>query len=148
FSQGAVRISAFLHEIGHALGRVPSDYHSGGTTYSSALDLWRFTSNGNRYFDPNNTNNTAAYFSLDGGLGHLADWGEQSDSSDWRGLTSNPPSNLTPNDPFDEVVGNLANLTTLDIQMMEALGFRHSPLPPPANPAPPAATTAALIMRH
>jgi len=148
FSAGAVRISAFLHEIGHALGRVPGNYTSNGITYSSALDLWRFTSNGNRYFDPNNTNNTPAYFSLDGGLGHLADWGMSSDSSDFRGPGSNPPSNLTPNDPFDEIVGNLANLTNVDIQVMEALGFRHSPLPPPPNPAPPAATTAALIMRH
>jgi hypothetical protein len=153
FSAGAVRISAFLHEIGHALGRVPSNYTSGGTTYSSALDLWRFTSNGNRFFDPNNTNNTAAYFSLDGGLGHLADWGEHSDTSDFlnpqgQGGPTGPYSNLTPNDPFDEYVGNLANLTTLDIEVTEALGFRHSPLPAPPNPAPPAATTAALIMRH
>jgi hypothetical protein len=148
FSAGAVRISAFLHEIGHALGRVPGNYTSGSTTYSSALDLWRFTSNGNRFFDPNNTNNTPAYFSLDGGLGHLADWGMTSDASDWRGPGSNPPSNLTPNDPFDEIVGNLANLTTLDLEITEALGFRHSPLPPPPNPAPPPGTTADMILRH
>jgi hypothetical protein len=152
FSAGNVRVSAFLHEIGHALGRVPSNYTSGNTVYSSALDLWRFTSNGNRYFDPNNTNNTAAYFSTDGGLNHLADWGEHSDASDFLNPTNTsfppPYSNLTPNDPFDEIVGNLANLTNVDIQVMEALGFRHSPLGPPPNPAPPAGTTAAMIMRH
>jgi hypothetical protein len=151
FVAGNERVSAFLHEIGHALGRVPGNFTSGNTIYSSALDLWRFTSNGNRYFDPNNTNNTPAYFSTDGGLNHLADWGMSSDASDFRGPISNPPSNLTPNDPFDENVGNLANLTNVDFLITEALGFRRTPPgpPPPApNPAPPAATTAALIMRH
>jgi hypothetical protein len=160
FRPGNERISAFLHEIGHALGRVPGNFtqtvNGVTTTYSSALDLWRFTSNGNRYFDPNNTNNTAAYFAIDGGLRHLADWGEHSDASDFlnpsgQGGPTGPYSDLTPNDPFNEFVGNLANLTTVDIQMMEALGFRRTPPGPPPpgpNPAPPAATTAALIMRH
>jgi hypothetical protein len=159
FTPGAQRVSAFLHEIGHALGRVPGNSTSGSTTYSSALDLWRFTSNGNRYFDPNNTNNTAAYFSLDGGLGHLADWGEHSDTSDFlnpqgQGGPTGPYSNLTPNDPFNEFVGNLANLTNVDLLITEALGFRRTPpgpTPPPPpgpNPAPPPGTTADMILRH
>jgi hypothetical protein len=158
FVAGNERVSAFLHEIGHALGRIQSNFTSGGTTYWSALDLWRFTSNGNRYFDGNTTTNTANYFSTDGGLNHLADWGMRSDASDFlnpQNSSFSPPySNLTPNDPFDELVGNLANLTNVDLLVMEALGFRRTapgPTPPPPpgpNPAPPPATTAALIMRH
>jgi hypothetical protein len=159
FVAGNERVSAFLHEIGHALGRVPGNFtqtvNGVTTTYSSALDLWRFTSNGNRYFDPNNTNNTPAYFSTDGGLNHLADWGEHSDASDFLNPsnTSFPPpySNLTPNDPFDELVGNFANLTNIDLLITEALGFRRTPPgpPPPApNPAPPPGTTADMILRH
>jgi hypothetical protein len=132
FSAGAVRISAFLHEIGHALGRVPENYTGNNTTYSSALDLWRFTSQGVRLFDPATNPSvqnpeTAAYFSLNGGATDLADWGQTSDPSDFRGPGSNPPSNLTPNDPFDEIVGNLGQLTTIDREVMEALGFKSTP---------------------
>jgi hypothetical protein len=151
FVAGNERVSAFLHEIGHALGRIQINFTSGGTTYWSALDLWRFTSNGNRYFDGNSTTSTRNYFSTDGGLNHLADWGMNSDPSDFLGPSSNPPSNLTPNDPFDENVGNLANLTNVDLLITEALGFRRTPPgpPPPApNPAPPPGTTADMILRH
>jgi hypothetical protein len=148
FRPGNERISAFLHEIGHAMGRIQGNFTSGSTTYWSALDLWRFTSNGNRFFDGNSTTSTSNYFSTDGGLNHLADWGKSSDPSDFL----NPPaSNLTPNDPFDENVGNLGNLTNVDLLVMEALGFRRTPPgpPPPApNPAPPPGTTADMILRH
>jgi hypothetical protein len=107
FTAGNVRISAALHEIGHALGRV------GG----SELDLFRFISQGNRLFG------TAlpappAYFSLDGGLQRIANWGQTSDPEDFLN------DGLTVNDPFAEVVGNLGNLTTKDLQVMAALGFR------------------------
>jgi hypothetical protein len=50
-----------------------------------------------------------------------------------------------PNDPFDEIAGNLGNLTKIDLEVMEAFGFR---ITPPGNPAPRAATTVALIMCH
>jgi hypothetical protein len=155
FVAGNERVSAFLHEIGHALGRIQGNFTSGGTTYWSALDLWRFTSNGNRYFDGNSTTNTPNYFSTDGGLNHLADWGMHSDPSDFLNPSNSslppPYSNLTPNDPFDELVGNLANLTNVDLLVMEALGFRRTPPgpPPPApNPPPPPGTTADMILRH
>jgi hypothetical protein len=39
-----------------------------------------------------------------------------SDDSDF------PNDNLTPNDPFNKFVGNLGNLTNLDILITEALG--------------------------
>jgi hypothetical protein len=128
FAPGPERVSALLHEIGHALGRVPENfsdplYHN--TSYSE-LDLWRFTSQGNRLFDSNTTTPTAAYFSVDGGIKDLADWGQTSDSTDFRGTDSTPPSNLTPNDPFDEIVGDLGNFTGMDGAVMAALGFNFT----------------------
>ena len=155
FTPGAQRVSAFLHEMGHAMGRVPENIVGNGVigvngvTYDSALDLVRFTSPGNRLFDGTQSPSVqnpvpAAYFSLDGGATDLADWGQTSDPSDFRGVDSTPPSNRTPNDPFNENVGNLGQLTAADIECMEALGFQH-PVP---NPPPPAGTTADMILRH
>jgi hypothetical protein len=140
FTPGPVRISAFLHEMGHAMGRVPQNVPFQGATYASVFDLWRFVNPGNRLFDGNFTTNTPAYFSLDGGATTLAHWGMTSDDSDFLN------DNLTPNDPFDEFVGNLGHLTTLDILMMEALGFRSTL--PVTNPPPPPGTTADMILRH
>jgi hypothetical protein len=152
FTAGTVRVAAFLHEIGHAMGRVPENYNN--NTWSSALDLWRFTGQNTRLFDPATNPSvqhpeSAAYFSLDGGATKVADWGVYSDPSDFLNPQNNllpaPYSNLTPNDPFNEIIGNIAQLTTVDLDMMEALGFR---ITPPPKPAPPAGTTAAMIMRH
>jgi len=144
FAPGGNRVSAFLHELGHAMGRVPENI--GGAF--SALDLVRFVNPGNRLFDGSNPNHTPAYFSLDGGFTKIADWGQNSDVSDFLGTDSNPSSNLTPNDPFDENVGNLGHLTTADILVTEALGFKTVPPAPPGNPPPPPATSAVMILRH
>jgi hypothetical protein len=134
FTAGAQRVSAFLHELGHAMGRVPEDI--GGA--HSALDLWRFTAPDVRLFNGANPNNTPAYFSLDGGATKLADWGETSDVSDFLNNA------LTGNDPFNEFVGNLGNLTNLDLLITEALGYTH----PTPNPPPPPGTTADMVLRH
>src|SRR5438132_7042384 len=134
FTPGPQRVSAFLHEFGHAMGRVPE--FIGGA--ASALDLWRFTAPGVRFFDGNFTTTTSAYFSLDGGVTKLANWGKTSDASDFLN------DNLTGNDPFNEFVGNFGNLTALDLLITEALGYQH----PSPNPPPPAATTADMILRH
>src|SRR5436190_1562113 len=144
FAPGGERISPFLHELGHAIGRVPENI--GGAF--SALDLVRFVSQRNRLFDGSKPNHTPAYFSLDGGATKIADWGQESDVSDFLGPFSNPPSNLTPNDPFDENVGNLGQLTTADILVTEALGFKTVPPAPPGNPPPPPGTTADMVLRH
>jgi hypothetical protein len=123
FSAGAVRVSAFLHEICHALGRTPENYIQGGTTYYSALDLWRFTSTaGNRLFDPTNPDHTTSWFSLDDGAHYVAYWGENSDSSDFKDGTAVVDSDPN-NDPFDENVGTVAQLEAADFDIMEALGF-------------------------
>jgi hypothetical protein len=134
FTPGAQRVSAFLHELGHAMGRVPETIQGA----ASALDLWRFLTPGNRLFNGANPNNTPAYFSLDGGVTKLADWGETSDVSDFLN------NNLTGNDPFNEFVGNLGHLTNLDLLITEALGFQH----PTPNPPPPPGTTADMVLRH
>src|SRR5260370_38195099 len=62
----------------------------------------------------------AAYFSVDGGYTKLADYGQNSDPSDF--LNSGVQG---PNDPFNEYYtgSTLQSLTTVDKEMMDALGF-------------------------
>ncbi len=108
---GNVLIAGALHEITHAMGRVPG----------SSMDLFRFNENqsGHHVFG-GNIPATPAYFSIDGGVTNLADFGIHSDPGDFL----NPPdSDLTPNDAFNEIVGNLASLTTVDVTIMDVLGF-------------------------
>jgi hypothetical protein len=58
----------------------------------------------------------------------LADYGVHSDPSDFLNTHDNPPSNLTPEDPFDEYYGakTLQTLTTVDIDQLRVLGFNVS----------------------
>ncbi len=121
FTPGAQRVDAFLHEIGHALARVPENQYAGYYTYYSELDLWRFTDVQTRLFDGTNPDYTFSYFSIDGGNTEICQWGQTSDSSDFR--------NGYPftNDPFNESVVGLGHLTNADITCMEALGFTASP---------------------
>jgi hypothetical protein len=142
FTPGPERVAALLHEIGHAMGRYDFNVAHQGVTYPSEFDLMRFVSLGNRLF-ADTVPSAAAYFSLDGGASRLADWGVSSDPSDFL----NPPaSNLTPNDPFNEFVGTLGQLTTADILATEALGFTSTLRV--TNPSPPPATTAVMVLRQ
>src|SRR5258707_938559 len=59
FVPGPERVSAFLHEMGHAMGRVPKNFFFNGVQYDSALALVPFVSRGNRLFNANL--NTFAY---------------------------------------------------------------------------------------
>jgi hypothetical protein len=85
-------VGVALHELTHAMGRVP---------YGSApdiFDLFRFSSSGARMFAGGNTA-SAAYFSVDGGNAKLADYGLNSDPSDFlnggvQGALPSPPSPL------------------------------------------------------
>ncbi len=105
---GNVLISGALHEITHALGRVDGQ---------SSLSLFRFTGPGSRLFTGGGTA-VPAYFSMNNGVTDIADFGRTSDPGDFlNGFR-------TPNDPFNEFVGNLATVTTTDIEIMDALGFR------------------------
>lgn len=106
-------VGVALHELTHALGRVPD-------SMPDIFEFDRFTSPGVRLIDGDDTA-PAAYFSLDNGATHLADYGQTSDSSDFLN------GSRTPNDPFNEFynASTIQGLTQADILQMEALGF-HS----------------------
>jgi serralysin len=106
-----------LHELTHALGRVPYGPPLGSEP--DIFDFYRFTSPGNHLIQ-GSASAPAAYFSLDGGNTKLADFGQTSDSSDF--LNSGVQG---PNDPFNEFYtgSTLQSLTTADKQLLDALGF-------------------------
>jgi len=106
-------IQGALHELAHALGRVPY-----GST-PDIFDLFRYTGQGTLLFDNGPTPDAAAYFSLDGGRTDIADYGVNSDPSDFLN------NGRTPNESFNEFYtsSTLQFLTPLDILQMEALGF-------------------------
>ena len=103
-------VGAALHEITHSMGRYNDE---------SLMALYRFSSPGVRVLD-GSAPGSGTYFSLDGGATHLADFGVTGDTSDWL----NPPaSNLTPNDPFDQIGPSQPTLTAADLQMLDVLGY-------------------------
>lgn len=106
-------VGVALHELTHAMGRVP---------YGSApdvFDLYRFTSPGVHLFQGGSTA-PAAYFSLDNGNSKLADYGTNSDPSDF--LNNGVQG---PNDPFNEYYSSstIQGLTAVDLKQLDALGF-------------------------
>ena len=139
---GTDRVATILHEVGHAMGRMPTNAVQGNVTNYPELDLVRFRSAGNRVIIPN----PLGYFSLDGGANPLVNWSVSPPSA---ADFANPPGNTLPGprrlDPFNAtaVFGNmLGQLTPLDLQVMDALGFSS----PVINAAPPAATTAVMVL--
>ena len=120
---GTGLVGAVLHEFTHAMGRVP------GTT---ALSLFQYLSNSStpthdfNNGSPSTTNPApASYFSIDGGVTTLAQFGTTSDQSDF---LNSPASSLTPNDPFDEGVAGSGQLTPQDLVMLNVLGFEINPI--------------------
>src|SRR3954466_2015501 len=117
WTSGAI-VGAALHELTHAMGRV-----SGWN-----MDLFRFSAPGAYQF----TLGQAAYFSIDGGNTHLANFGRTSDTGDWltNGSSTAP---FTTNDPFNESINSSSNaLTAVDLTIMDVLGFdRAGTAPPP-----------------
>ena len=89
----------------------------------SELDLWRFTSQGNRLFDGSDIA-PFAYFSLDGGVTKRADWAIFRTRAIFEAQTRFALY-LTPNDPFNEdyMVGTQVKLTETDTLLMNALVF-------------------------
>ena len=90
-------------------------------TFSISTD---FTSPGN-YLFTDNIPASPAYFSLNGGNTKIADFGQNSDPSDF--LNSGVQG---ANDPFNEFYSGstLQSLTTVDLKMLDALGFNFTPL--------------------
>jgi Cadherin-like/FG-GAP-like repeat/FG-GAP repeat len=106
-------VGVALHELTHALGRVP---------YGPApdiFDLFRFTDVGTRLFT-GSIPAAAAYFSLDGGYTKLADYGRNSDPSDF--LNSGVQGSA---DPFNEFYNGATaqHLTPIDLKQLDVLGF-------------------------
>lgn len=102
-----------FHELTHALGRVP---------YGSApdiFDLFRYTSPGTRLFS-GSIPAPAAYLSVDGGTTALANYGRNSDPSDFlnTGIQGS-------NDPLNEYYSGstIQGVTLTDLVQMEVLGY-------------------------
>ena len=106
-------VGVALHELTHAMGRVPYG------PQPDIFDFYRFTSPGVRLFTDNIPAN-AAYFSLDGGYTKIADYGQNSDPSDF--LNSGVQGL---NDPFNEYYSysTLQQLTAINLKQLDALGF-------------------------
>jgi hypothetical protein len=103
-------VGVALHELTHAMGRVPGN----GT-----FELARFTSAGVRDYDTANTSGPS-YYSADGGNTDLADYGQTSDASDY--LNSGVQGS---SDPFNEFYGSgtQQSLTNVDKEQLTTLGF-------------------------
>ena len=114
-------VGVALHELTHAMGRVP--YGEPDGAQPDIFDFYRFTSPGARLFT-DNIPASSAYFSLDGGNTKIADFGVSSDPSDF--LNSGVQGE---NDPFNEFYSGstLQSLTTVDKEMLDALGFNTLP---------------------
>src|SRR6266566_1352112 len=117
-------VGVALHELTHALGRVPYGPTPGSPTYTpqpDIFDFFRFTAPGAPLILDGATA-PAAYFSVDGGNTNtkLADYGQTSDSSDF--LNSGVQG---PKDPFNEFYTSSTSqtLSTVDKEQLDALGF-------------------------
>jgi len=109
------------HEISEVLGRCTFDL----TTAFVPYDLFRFTNNAVRNFDPNATN---AYFSVDNGATVLKLFYTNQfmgDIQDWK-------SSATP-DAFDAFTssGHLSPVSAVDITALDVLGYNGPGVPAP-----------------
>ncbi|HLG83175.1 MAG TPA: NF038122 family metalloprotease [Bradyrhizobium sp.] len=114
-------VGVALHELTHAMGRVPYGQPSG--PQPDIFDFYRFTSPGAQLFT-DNIPASSAYFSLNGGYTKLADFGVSSDPSDF--LNTGVQGS---NDPFNEYYSSytLQSLTPVDLKLLDALGFNTNP---------------------
>jgi hypothetical protein len=119
-------VGVALHEFTHAFGREPG---------TGTFDLGRYTSAGNHLFSSGSTA-PAAYFSIDGGVTKLADYGQNSDPSDF--LNSGVQGSI---DPFNEFYSGSTSqvLSTVDKQLLDALGFNVN-----MGPGGPSAATSSI----
>ncbi len=102
-----------LHELTHAMGRVPFG------PSPDIFDLFRYTPQGTLLFS-GSIPAAASYFSLDGGKTKLADYGRNSDPSDFlnTGIQGN-------SDPLNEFYNSSTTQThsQIDLKQFAALGF-------------------------
>jgi len=119
--QSNLLLGVALHELTHAMGRVP---------YSDPdiMELDRFSSAGTRVYDGNVPASEASYFSINGGKTEWAQYGINSDPSDFLNAANyggDGSSPLTPTDPFNQYYtgSTLQSLTPADLEQMDILGF-------------------------
>jgi hypothetical protein len=113
---GGNLIASALHEITHAMGRLDP---------SSSLDLFRYSSFGVHNFPFSVSFAASAYFSIDGGGTHLADFDTGSDVSDFTNLTGDPFN-------FRLAATTSTALSPVDLEIMDVLGYHLAPVPPRA----------------
>jgi Ca2+-binding RTX toxin-like protein len=113
-------VGVALHELTHAMGRIP--YSSSGA--GDEFELFRFTSAGTMLFY-GSIPAPSSYFSVNGGVNKLADYGTSSDPSDF--LNSGVQGST---DSFNEYYGGgtLQTLSKIDLEQLDALGF-HVTIP-------------------
>ncbi len=119
----SLMVGVALHELTHALGRSP--YGPGPDIF----DLFRFSAAGTRVYD-GSVPGPASYFSVDGGVTKLADYGQNSDPSDFANPNYGTPlSNLSPDDAFNQYYDSntYQYLTSLDLTQLDVLGFNTVP---------------------
>jgi Bacterial cadherin-like domain/Bacterial Ig domain len=113
---GNVLFAGAIHELTHAMGRVAN-----WENVNWSVDLFRFNEDGTntRVFAGNlpPPDATHAYFSIDGGVTDLADFGFSSDPGDFLN------GGVQGTDPFNEFVGG-RGITPVGLELMDALGFQ------------------------
>ena len=127
-------VGAALHELTHAMGREPG---------AGTFDLSRYTSPGTHLFSSNSTA-PAAYFSIDGGVTKLADYGQNSDPADFlNGGVQDIALGAGKADPLDEFYSGatVQQLSTVDKQLLDALGYSVAP----SATGTPAASTSSIV---
>ncbi len=108
YSTSSDMITAALHELAHALGRINGFTSSNGTSLTP-LDLFTYSAPGVLW---NPLNATPGYFSLDGGVTNLGSF-STSDAADFASII----------DPFSSGGYGIDTLTPLDQKVLESLGF-------------------------
>jgi len=101
---GTTLVAAGIVEILHAMGLLNGD---------GPESLVEYTSAGNHFLN-SGTTSTPAYFSLDGGKTHLANYDVEYDSTLFENL---------PDDPLDVPDIGVTTLTSLDLEEIGAIGF-------------------------
>jgi Ca2+-binding RTX toxin-like protein len=112
-------VGVALHELTHALGRIP---YLGASGQGDLFELFRFTSAGSMLFQ-DSIPASSSYYSITGGVTKLADYGTNSDPSDF--LNSGVQGST---DPFNEFYSGSTSqtLSKVDLKQMDTLGFHVS----------------------
>ncbi|CCE01777.1 NF038122 family metalloprotease [Bradyrhizobium sp. STM 3809] len=110
-------VGVALHELSHALGRVPSPGNL------DIFDLFDFTRAGHNLINNSISSAPPAYLSLDGGRTKIADYGQTSDPADF--LNSGIQG---AHDPLNEFYNPTTSqtLSPIDLVVLETLGYNIS----------------------